>query len=131
MQDTLVDQLYTNQGPSLQLYLIKGPSNKHTLKGDVEVLLVNCNNDNEYISLISDKNCVVTAGKKIISETKLPMNTQVNNFFRDDGIVMSVSFKPKSEISEFSIGLAVLVAIIVVHSLSLYPFCILASKRCN
>ena len=110
-----------NQGPFLQLCLIKGPSNKDTLKGKLEVLLVNCNADYEHFTLISDKNCVVTTSKKIISEAQLPVNAQVNKFLRDSGVSMWVSFKPRSENSELFIGLTVIVLIAVVY----YLICLL------
>ena len=80
-----------NQSPFLQLLcLIKGPSDKDTLK----VLLVNCNADYEHFTLISDKNCVVTTSKKIISKAQLPVNAHVNKLWRDSGVSMWVSFKP-------------------------------------
>ena len=51
-----------NQDPFLQLCLIKGPPDKQTLKGELEVLLLSVNR-NENLNILSDKKCVVTTGK--------------------------------------------------------------------
>ena len=102
-----------NQGPFLQLCLSKGSLNKETLKGELEVLLLSVNR-NESLSIMSDKKCVVTTGKKIISEILLPVNAQVNEFLRGNGATMWISFKPRSASSELFIGLAVIVVIIAV-----------------
>ena len=102
-----------NQGPFLQLCLIKGPPDKETLKGELEVLLLSVNR-NENLNILSDKKCVVTTGKKIISEIQLPVNAQVTEFLRGNGAIMWISFKPRSASSELFIGLAVIVVIIAV-----------------
>ena len=92
-----------NQGPFLQLCLIKGPHNKETLKGELEVLLLSVNR-NESLSIMSDKKCAITTGKKIISEIQLPVNAQVTEFLRGNGAIMWISFKPRSASSELFIG---------------------------
>lgn len=107
-----------DRDPLLQLCLTEDSCNKKTMKGELKVLLVKCNannNNNKNLLLISDNNCVVRANINIISAVALStVNPQVDKFFRDDGVMMLVSFEPHSDASDICIGLTIIVVVIAV-----------------
>ena len=97
-----------DRGPSLQLHFIEDIERFLPLHGELKVVLVNPDVDgaNQYLMFRN----IFIRGQQVVSETTLPILTQPNPYYKDDSVIISVSFTRSRP--EIGIGLIVLMFII-------------------
>ena len=84
------------QDPLLELHIMYGPFGDKPLEGQLKLLLLNHNADNNDQFVIFTRGCKIVHGQKIFSMGTLPIDTLPRRYFKDDGIIMLVSFdQPK------------------------------------
>ena len=105
------------QGPLLQLHLIEGPYNNERcfpLWGELRLLLVNHDTDGADLKLIHKRFFAIKDHQAIISKATLPIGTQNDQYFKDDTIIVCVSFSRHYPQSIFFIGIFLLLIMICI-----------------
>ena len=83
------------------------------LDGELKVVLVNPDVDGDNRNLMFRN--IFIRGQQVVSETTLPILTQPNPYYKDDSVIISVSFTRSR--TEIEIGIIALMLIIMVVTL--------------
>ena len=103
-----------DQDPLLQLNVVDPCSNK-SIQGELSLLLLNCNADNDDLNLISKKKCTVHCDQKVIFTTTLPVNNLPEKFVRNNSVIIMVSFDMQiPELLIFSICVIIILLLFLI-----------------
>lgn len=84
-----------DQGHLLILYLLECPCNNRCtclLRGELKLVLVNQDDDDGGDRILVCEDCIVRGSHRVIFTTTFPADVPADQFFRDDNVVISVSF---------------------------------------
>ena len=79
-----------DRGPSLQLHFMEDIRRFLPIRGELKMVLVNPDVDGDDRYLVFDK--IYIKDQQVISKTTLPILTQPNPYYKDDTVIISVSF---------------------------------------
>ena len=106
------------QDPLLELHIIYSPFSAQPLKGQLKLLLLNHNADSDDQYVIFNRGHEIVDGQKIIFMGTLPIDTLPRKYFKDDSVIILVSFD-QSKLPLYIVIIIVIVTFVCMFFLKL------------